>query len=145
MSNFATPWTIAHQPPLSMGILQARKPEWVAMPSSRGSSQPRDGTQVFRIAGRFFTESPGKPKKVFIISFSVTVKVAQSCLTLYDLMDYSPPASSVHGDSPGNNTGVGCHALLQGIFPTQESNRSLLHCRWIIYQMSYQELVDTSC
>ena len=31
-------------------------------------------------------------------------------------MDYSPPGSSVHGDSPGNNTGVGCHALLQGIF-----------------------------
>ena len=32
-------------------------------------------------------------------------------------MDYSPPGSSVHGDSPGKNTGVGCHALLQGIFP----------------------------
>ena len=37
-------------------------------------------------------------------------------------MDYSPPASSVPGDSPGRNTGVGCHALLQGIFPTQGSN-----------------------
>ena len=34
-------------------------------------------------------------------------------------MDYSPPSSSVHGNSPGKNTGVGCHALLQGIFPTQ--------------------------
>ena len=34
-------------------------------------------------------------------------------------MDCSPPGSSVHGDSPGNNTGVGCHALLQGLFPTQ--------------------------
>ena len=32
-------------------------------------------------------------------------------------MDGSPPGSSVHGDSPGKNTGVGCHALLQGIFP----------------------------
>jgi len=40
---------------LLMGILQARIPEWVAMPSSRGSSQPRDGTQVPGIAGRFFT------------------------------------------------------------------------------------------
>ena len=38
-----------------MGILQARILEWVAMPSSRGSSQPRDWTQVSRIAGRFFT------------------------------------------------------------------------------------------
>ena len=36
------------------GILQARIPEWVAFPFSRGSSQPRDQTQVSRIAGRFF-------------------------------------------------------------------------------------------
>ena len=40
--------------------------------------------------------------------------VAQSCLTLCDPMDCSPPGSSVHGDFPGKNTGVGCHALLQG-------------------------------
>ena len=39
---FVTPWTVAHQAPLSLGILQARILEWVAMPSSRGSSQPRD-------------------------------------------------------------------------------------------------------
>ena len=38
--NFVTPWTVAHQAPLSMGILQARILEWVAMPTSRGSSQP---------------------------------------------------------------------------------------------------------
>ena len=37
-----------------------------------------------------------------------------------------------HGDSPGKNTGAGCHALLQGIFPTQGSIPGLLHCRWII-------------
>ena len=41
--------------PLSMGILQARILEWVAMLSSRCSSQPRDQTQVSSIAGRFFT------------------------------------------------------------------------------------------
>ena len=35
------------------------------------------------------------------------------------------------------NTGVGSLFLLQGIFPTQESNRGLLHCRWILYQLSY--------
>ena len=50
-----TPWTAAHQAPLSMDILQTRRLEWVAMPSSRGSSQPRDQTQVSIIAGRFFT------------------------------------------------------------------------------------------
>ena len=37
-----------------------------------------------------------------------------------DPMDYSPPGSSVHEDSLGKNTGVGFHALLQGIFPTQD-------------------------
>ena len=42
--------------------------------------------------------------------------VAQSCLTLCDPTDCSPPGSSVHGDSPGKNTGVGCHAFLQGIW-----------------------------
>ena len=58
-----TPWTVAHQAPLSMGTLQARILHWVVMPSSRGSSQPRDGTQVSHIAGRFFTVwPPGKPK-----------------------------------------------------------------------------------
>ena len=55
------------------------------------------------------------------------VKV-KSCPTLCDPMDCSPPGSSVHGDSPGKNTGVGCHALLQGIFPTQGSNPGLPHC-----------------
>ena len=62
---------------------------------------------------------------------------AQSCLTLCDPMDCSPPGSSVDGDSPGKNTGVGCHALLQGIFPTQGSNWGLMHCRQILYQLSY--------
>ena len=52
---FANLWTVAHQAPLTMGIAQARTLHWVAMPSSRGSSQSRDQTQVSRIAGRFFT------------------------------------------------------------------------------------------
>ena len=46
---------IAFQAPLSLGILQARLLEWVTVPFSRGSSRPRDGTQVSCIAGRFFT------------------------------------------------------------------------------------------
>ena len=58
--------------------------------------------------------------------------VAQLCLTLCDPMNCSPQGSSFHGGSPGKNTGVGCHALLQGIFSTQESNPGLPHCRWIL-------------
>ena len=82
-----------------MGTLQARILEWVAMPSSRGSSQPRFPTlQVDSL----LSETPGKPK----------------------------------------NTGVNCLYLLQGIFPTQESNRGVLHGRWILYQLSYQKPHD---
>ena len=42
-------------------------------------------------------------------------------------------------DSPGKNIGVGCHFLLQGIFLTQGSNPSLLHCRWILYHWATRE------
>ena len=59
--------------------------------------------------------------------------VAKSCLTLCNPIDCSPPGSSGHGDFPGKNTAVGCHALLQGIFPTQGSNSGLLHCGQILY------------
>ena len=41
-------------------------------------------------------------------------------------------------NSPGQNTAVGSLSLLQGIFPTQESNQGLLHCRRILYQLNYQ-------
>ena len=66
------------------------------------------------------------------------MKVIQSCPTLCDPMDYSLPGSSVHGDSPDKNTGVGCHPLLQGFFPIQGSNPSLPHCRSILYHLSHQ-------
>ena len=60
--TLATPWTVALQAPSSVhGIsLQARIPEWVAIPSSRGSFQPREGTMSLKspsLAGRFFTTS----------------------------------------------------------------------------------------
>ena len=62
---FVTLWTVAHQAPLSMEILQARILEWVAMPSSRGSSHPRDRTCISCdscIVGRFFIAGPlGSP------------------------------------------------------------------------------------
>ena len=55
---FATPWTVAHQAPLSMGFLQARILQWVAISSSRGSFSLRNRTRVSCvscIAGRLFT------------------------------------------------------------------------------------------
>ena len=61
-----------------------------------------------------------------------------SCLTLCDPMDCSLPGSSVHEDSLGKNTGVGCHGPFQGIFPIQGSDPGLPHCRWILYHLSHQ-------
>ena len=77
------------------GTLQARILEWVAIPFSMGSSQPRS---LALQADSLPAEPPGKPK----------------------------------------NTGVGSLSLLQWIFPTQELNQGLLHCRQIPYQLSYQ-------
>ena len=81
------------------GLHQAKILEWIAFPFSRGSSQPRDQTQVSHIAGRFFT--------------SWATKEAQEYWS-------------------------GSLSLLQQILPTQESDQCLLHCRQILYQLSYQ-------
>ena len=78
--------------------------------------------------------TPLHPLKIFHCEFPyscsdsnvcvcVCVLVAQFCPTLCDSMDCSPPGSL--WDSPGKSTGVGCHFLLQGIFPTQGSNSGL--------------------
>ena len=57
----------------------------------------------------------------------------------YEPRDRSLPGSYVHADSPGQNTGVSSHSLLQGIFPTQGLNLGLLHCRQILYCLSHEE------
>ena len=66
--------------------------------------------EVFTHVGKqslFFVPSCGRAKSL------------QSCLTLCDRMDCSPAGFSVHGILQARNTGVGCHFLLQGIFPTE--------------------------
>ena len=62
----------------------------------------------------------------------VCAKLLQSCLSLYDPMDCSPPGSSVHGDSPGKSTRAYFHALFQGLFPTHGSNA------WLFYLLRWQ-------
>ena len=78
---FVTPWTVACQAPLSMGIPQARIMEWIAMPSSRGSSQPKRWN-----AGLPHSHS---------VQFS-----CQSCPTLCDPMNLSTPGLPVHHQLP---------------------------------------------
>ena len=77
-------------------------------------------------------------KNLPLYNVSLACLVAQSCPTLCDPVDCSPPGSSVHGDSPGKKAAVSSLSLLQGIFQTQESNWGLLHCRQTLYQLSYQ-------
>ena len=65
-------------------------------------------------------------------------EVIQSCPTLCSLMDCSLPGSTIHGNFPGRTSGVGCHFLLQGIFPTQGSNPGFPHYRQMLYHLSHQ-------
>ena len=109
------------------GTFQARVLEWVAISFSRGSSQPRDGTQIFPIASRRFTiwatrEVPSESRSV----------VSDS---LWPHGLYGP------WNSPGQNTGVSSSSLLQVIFPTQGSNPGLLHCRQTLYPLSHQGIL----
>ena len=90
--------------------------------------------EVFHLNSRHFS-----PPILLQPRYCVLCLVTQSYLTLCDPVVRNPPGSSVHGDSPGKNTGIGCHALLQGIFPTQGSNPGLPHCRQILYHLSHQE------
>ena len=80
--------------------------------------------------------SPAAPSPERVLSPHATVSlslVTQSCPTLCDPVDCSPPGSSVSGIPPGKNSGMGCHAVLQGIFLAQGWNPGLLHCRQILY------------
>ena len=65
-------------------------------------------------------------------------EAAQLCPTLCDPVDCRSPGSSVHGILQARITGVGCHFLLQGFFPTQGSNSGLPHCRPTFYPLSHQ-------
>ena len=64
-------------------------------------------------------------------------EVAQSCLTLCDPMACSLPCFLVHGIFKAKSSGVGCHSLLQEIFPTQGLNPGLPHCRQMLYRLSH--------
>ena len=74
----------------------------------------------------------------------MNVLFSQSCPTLCDPMDWNPPGSSVHWASPGKNTEVSSHFVLQGIFPTQGLNPDLTHCGQILYRLSHQASPNTA-
>ena len=74
----------------------------------------------------FILYNPHSSCQNLIIKLCMRALSLQSCPALCDLMDCSPPSSSMHGDSPGKNTEADCYALLQGIFLTQGWNQHLL-------------------
>ena len=96
VSDSATPWTVAHQVPLSMGF---SRQYWTGLPCPPPGNLPNPGIKL---------RSP-----------------------TFQADSLEPPGKSM-------NTGVGSLSLLQGIFPIQESNQCLFHCRQIVYQLSYQ-------
>ena len=83
-----------------------------------------------------------KISRLYKLQFVIPVKLSSVlCLVVSDSLrphGLQPAGSSVHGDSSGKNTGVGCHALLQGIFPTHGLNPGLLHCRQTLSRPSHQ-------
>ena len=87
---FATPLTVAHQAPLSMGILQARILEWAAIPISRGSSQPRDWTWVSCIEDRFFTSWATRAISQQFLTLILLLSLSS---TFNDSCDYVVPIS----------------------------------------------------
>ena len=119
------------------GILQARILDGVAIPFSRGCSQPRDKTQVSHIAGRFLTSW-------------VTRKGQEYWSGLPCPPSGAPPNPGIEPRFPSLQVIIiwaaweaeehwSSLSLLQGNFLTQESNWGLMHYRWILYQLSYQE------
>ena len=131
------------------GIFQARTLEWVAISFSNAwkwkvKVKSLSSVQLLTTPWTAAYQAPlsmGFSRQEFWSG--VPLPSAQSCPTPYDPMDYSLPGSSVHGDSLGKNTGVGCHALLQGNLPIQASNPDLPHCSMILHCLSHREAPST--
>ena len=72
----------------------------------------------------------------FTTVFMFNNKQCESCSVMFDSLRLHG-LHAVPWDSPGQNTGVGCHSLLQGIFPTQGSKPGFMHCSQIHYYLSH--------
>ena len=113
----------------------SRQEYWSGLPFPAPGDFPDPGIEPTSFgspawAGRFFTTSATWEDRNPSESESKSLSVVPDNLRPHGL--YSP------WNSPDQNTGVGSQSLLQGIFPTQGSNRGLLQCRWILHQLSYQ-------
>ena len=95
-------------------------------------------TVLFHLREIFCSQTHRNRRQKRWLLGALKVKVAQLRQTLCDPMVCSPPGSSVHGILQARTLGMGCHSLLQGIFPTQRSNPGLSRCTRILYCLSQQ-------
>ena len=126
-NSLRAPRTLACQAPLSREF--SRQEYWGGSPFPSPGDLPDPGVEPRSSAlqaDSWLSEPPGNPK------LKVTITVCMSAKSLFSALcnpiDCSPPGSSFHGPLD-KNIGRGCHALLQGIFPTQGSNSCLL---WLL-------------
>ena len=129
---FATPWTVAHHAPLSMGF--TKQEHWSGLPYL-----PRRLFQIQELNPCLLCLLHWRPIHYCWATREVHTHHESESESRSVLSDSLCP----HGlyspwNSPGQNTGVGSLSLLQGIFPTQGSNPGLPHCRQILYQLSYK-------
>ena len=124
------------------GILQARTLEWVAISFSNAWKWKVKGKSLSRVR---LLETPWTAAHQAPPSMGFSRQEYWSGVPLpspesLSVVSNSLPPQGLYSpwNSPGQNTGVGSFSLLRGIFPTQRSSCGLLHCRQILYQLSYQ-------
>ena len=152
---FTTPWTVAHQPPLSMefpgkntGVGCHRLLQGFIL--TQGSNPCLLHWQVESLP----LSPQGSPMVKWYLQLNGGPQDASPLWQSIEERSHSVVSNSLrsHGlyptrllrpwDFPGKSTGMGCHFLLQGIFPTQGSNPGLLHCRQTLYLLRHQATVN---
>ena len=136
MTDSLWPHGLALQAPLSMGF--SRQEYWSGSLCPPAGDLPDHGNEPQSLkspalAGGFFTTSPSC--YVCMRKWSLNRSVMSDSSMIPCTVARQAPLSM---NSPRKNTGVGCHFLLQGIFPTQGLNLGLPHCRQILYCLSHQ-------
>ena len=134
------PWTIAHQALLSMEF--SRQEYWSGLSFPPSGDLPNPGIEPRSPCRQnlYHQSQQGNPSEnlQWMLKLKAKhwwVKWSESRLAVSDSL--RPHGLYGLWNSPGQNTGVGSCSLLQGVFPTQELNQGLWHCRQILYQLSY--------
>ena len=142
MSNSLRPHGlyIAHQAPPSMEF--SRQEYWNGLPFPSPGDLPNPGIEPGSLAlqaDSLLSELPEKPKMALVMLERKKVKVKSlSHVRLFATHGLKPTRLLHPWNFLGKSTGVGCHFLLQEIFPTQGSNLGLPHCRQMLYHLSHQ-------